>query len=261
MSNYRHELQDKYKHLQLSSADEILECKATEFITLKLTLVDKQKNTNREELVSGLLNNVVKKQSPQEATLTLADVVDVKGEEKRLILIEGGPGMGKSTLAIKMCKCWADGELLEEYDAVILLPLRDPEIQAAKDIKDFLLILDEDLRDQVYKEIVKCNGDKICFIFEGYDELPDNLQKLPVFAKLMDKLPKCTLMYTSRPEACDKLRRLATRRIEIQGFKEEQVYDYISNAFENEENGREKASKLISDVEVIHPSEAYCMYQ
>ena len=31
--------------------------------------------------------------------------------------------MGKSTLAIEICKCWADGELLEEYDAVILLPL------------------------------------------------------------------------------------------------------------------------------------------
>ena len=55
-------------------------------------------------------------------------------------------------------------------------------------------------------------------------------------------------MYTSRPEACDKLRRLATRRIEIHGFEEEQVYDYISNAFENDENGREKASKLTSDV-------------
>ena len=60
--------------------------------------------------------------------LTIADVLDVKEEENKVILIEGGPGMGKSTLAIKICKCWADGELLKEYDAVILLPLCDPEI-------------------------------------------------------------------------------------------------------------------------------------
>ena len=248
MSKYRQQLQDKYKFLQLTSPDELLECRPSEYVNLKLTLVDKRTKTSREELVSGLLSSVFRKQSSQEATLTLAGVLNVKDEEKKLILIEGGPGMGKSTLAIKMCKCWADGELLEEYDAVILLPLRDPEIQAAKSIKDFLLILDEELRDQVYKEISKRNGDNICFILEGYDELPDDLRRAPNFAKLMDKLPKCTIMYTSRPEACDKLRQLATRRIEIDGFKEEQVYDYISSAFENEENGKEKASKLTSHV-------------
>ena len=250
MSNYRQQLQKKYKSLQLTSPDELLECRPSEYVSLKLTLVDKRTKRNREELVSGLLDNVMRcsKHPSQEATLTLAGVLNVKDEEKKLILIEGGPGMGKSTLAIKMCKCWADCELLEEYDAVILLPLRDPEIQAAKSIKDFLLILDEELRDQVYKEIAKHNGDKICFILEGYDELPDDLQRAPVFAKLMDKLPKCTIMYTSRPEACDRIRQLATRRIEIDGFKEEQVYDYISSAFENEENGKEKASKLTSQV-------------
>ena len=250
MSNYRQQLQDKYKFLQLTSPDELLECRPSEYVNLKLTLVDKRTKRNRETLVSGLLDTVMRhsKHPSQQATLTLAGVLDVKDEKKKLILIEGGPGMGKSTLAIKMCKCWADGELLEEYDAVILLPLRDPEIQAATCIKDFLLILNEELKDQVYREIIKCNGDKICFIFEGYDELSDDLRRTPIFAKLMDKLPNCTLMYTSRPEACDRIRQLATRRIQIDGFKEEQVYDYISSAFENEENGKEKASKLTSHV-------------
>ena len=149
MSNYRQQLQDKYKSLQLTSPDELLECRPSEYVNLKLTLVDKRTKRNREELVSGLLSNVIKKQSSQEATLTLADVLDVKGKEKKLILIEGGPGMGKSTLAIKLCKCWADGEIFEEYDAVILLPLRDPEIQAARNVKNLLQILDEDLRDQL----------------------------------------------------------------------------------------------------------------
>jgi len=236
--------------LQLISPDELLECRSSEYVNLKLTLIDKRTKRSREESVSGLLNNVMRsnkhKQSLQEGALTLADLLDVKREQKKVILIEGGPGMGKSTLAIKMCKCWADGELLKDYDAVVLLSLRDPEIQAAKSIKDVLLIVDDELRDQVYKEIVKQNGDNICFIFEGYDELPDELKKAPIFAKLMDKLPKCTMIYTSRPEACEKLRQLATHRIEIRGFREEQVYDYISNAFENEKDGKEKASKLSS---------------
>ena len=253
MSQYRQQLQDKYKLLQLISPDELLECKSSEYVNLKLMLVDNRTKRNREEVVSGLLNSIMKsnnqKQLSQGSTLTLADVLDVEKEDKKVILIEGGPGMGKSTLAINMCKCWANGELLKEYDAVILLSLRDPEIQAAKHIKDFLQILDDELRDKVFKEIVKQNGDNICFILEGYDELPDQLRKSSIFTKLMEKLPKCTIMYTSRPEACEKLRQLTARRIEIRGFEEKQMYDYISNAFEGEEDGKEKAIKLSSLVQ------------
>ena len=47
-------------------------------------------------------------------------------------------------------------------------------------------------------------------------------------------------MYTSHPEACDKLQQLAAHKIEICGFKEEQIDDYITNAFEKFENGEEK---------------------
>ena len=50
---------------------------------------------------------------------SIGDILDVRGKNNKVILIEGGPGMGKSTLAIKLCKSWADGELLQEYDAVI----------------------------------------------------------------------------------------------------------------------------------------------
>ena len=251
--HYRQQLQNKYKSLRLVSPDELLECKSSEYVNLKLTLVDKRTKRNREEVVSGLLNSIMKsnkhKQLLQGSPLTLDDVLDVEKEDKKVILIEGGPGMGKSTLAIKMCKCWANGELLKEYDAVILLSLRDPEIQAAKHIKDFLQILDDELRDKVFKEIVKQNGDNICFILEGYDELPHELREAPIFVKLMEKLPKCTIMYTSRPEACEKLRQLTARRIEIRGFEEKQMYDYISNAFEGEEDGKEKAIKLSSLVQ------------
>ena len=100
----------------------------------------------------------------------------------------------------------------------------------------------------MYDEITASQGDKICFIFEGYDELPKQLRKVPVFAKLKEKFPKCTLIYTSRPEACDQLRHVASQRIEIRGFKEEQVDEYINNTFTNVEDGKEKVLKLTSQV-------------
>ena len=220
MSKYRQQLKSKYKKLSLSSPEELLECKSSRYVNLVLTKFDKKLKREREELVSGQLNDIMmnsSRLSSADTPLTLADVLNVKEEENKVILIEGGPGMGKSTLAIKICKCWADGNLLEKYDAVILLSLRDPEIQAAKSIKDLLLVLDDELRECVYKEITKTNGEGICFLLEGFDELPHRLKKYSIFSTLSEKLTKCTLMYTSRPEACNHLRSIASCRIEIRG--------------------------------------------
>ena len=257
MSKYCQQLKYKYKSLSLSSPEEVLECRSSEYVNLFLTKFEDKSKTKKENLVSGSLNSILKNRSQLpwgnertmagDKSLTFTDILDVR-EENRVILIEGGPGMGKSTLAIKICKCWADDELLEEYDAVILLPLRDPEIQAANNIGDLLLVENKNEREVLYDEITASGGDKVCFIFEGYDELPEQLRKAPVFAKLKEKLPKCTLMYTSRPEACNQLRHVASRRITIRGFKEEQVDEYINNAFEDVEDGKEKALKLTAQV-------------
>ena len=250
MSKYRHQLQDKYKLLSFCSPEELLECKSSCYVNLLLAKFDKRTKRVREELVFGHLSNIIMRSipssSPDTRPLTLAEVLSVKEEDNKVILIEGGPGMGKSTLAIEICKSWADGELLEEYDAVILLPLRDPEIQAANNIKDLLLVIDDELRENVYKEITKSGGEGICFLLEGYDELPHHLRNTSVFSKLLEKLPNCTMVYTSRPEASDQLRHITSQRIEIHGFKEEQVDEYINNSFENVEDGKEKAFKLIS---------------
>ena len=251
MSKYRQQLQNKYKLLSFCSPEELLECKSSRYVNLLLAKFDKRKRV-REELVSGHLSNIIMRSipssSPDTRPLTLVDILNVKEEENKVILIEGGPGMGKSTLAIEICKCWADGELLEEYEAVILLPLRDPEIQAANNIKDLLLVIDDELREIVHKEITKSGGEGICFLLEGYDELPHHLRNTSVFSKLSEKLPNCTMVYTSRPEACDQLRHITSQRIEIRGFKEEQVDEYINNSFKNVEDGKEKALKLISQM-------------
>ena len=171
--------------------------------------------------------------------ITLTEALNFEGY--RDILILGGPGMGKSTLAINICKQWAGGSLLQCYNAVILLLLRDPEIQEAKNVKDLLLTLDDEIRENVYKEISKSSGKDICFILEGYDELPYHLQWSSIFAKLAEKLPECSVVCTSRPESCYYKNR--RKIIKINGFDKESVDKYILKAFEKPKNGKEMNGK------------------
>jgi len=155
--------------------------------------------------------------------------------------------MGKTTLAINICKCWADGSLLQSYKAVILLTLRDPETQEAKTIGD--LLPGDRMRRMVLDEIGECFGENICFILEGFDELPPSLQKASLFMKLIEKLPKCLLVYTSCPETCDRLEKVASHIVTIKGFNPKSVDTYISSTFQSKRDGERLASDLKSQLQ------------
>ena len=222
MSNYQCYLKQKYMSMEFVSQFEMFDCYSPNYIELSLTDDDGD-------------------------YISLSEALQLE-EEERLIIFKGNPGVGKSTLAIHICKCWAKGDILQGFDAVILLPLRDPEIQEAKNIKDLLLILDDDMREGVFREIVKCNGEKICFILEGYDELPKRCtNQFSVFSKLKEKLINCTLIYTSRPVHIN-LPHSEAILIVVYGFKEESIDRYISSTFKSVKNGKELTDKLKSQL-------------
>ena len=226
MGKYQQYLKEKYKSMQYISPDEMLDCVSTKYIELSL----KPKYSNKY--------------------VTLHEALKVQKRTGNLILFEGNPGMGKTTLAVNICKRWAEGSLLQGYDAVILLPLRDPGIQGAKSISDLLLILDDEMRDSVFKEIVKGDGEGICFILEGYDELPKKcMNEFSVFSKLKSELTKCTIVYTSRPEARPYIHHYHRLEIiEINGFKKESIDRYISSIFKHMKNGKESTDNLKSQL-------------
>ena len=234
MKKYQEWLKSKYESLELISPLEMLDCYSTQYINL--TLVREEEDDD---------HYIFQKRDRCES-VTLAEALDVEGYKKKTVLIVGGPGMGKSTFAINLCKEWANGNLLQGYDAVILLLLRDKNIQKAKNIKDLLLTLDIEMKENVCKEIIKNNGEKICFIFEGYDELPYHLQRTSLFTKLTEELLECTLVYTSRHEAFLSYSRCKV--IKINGFNKESVDMYISKAFEKLKNGEEMACTLKSQI-------------
>ena len=79
--------------------------------------------------------------------------VDAEGERK-VILIEGSAGSGKSTLSVHICQRWSRGELFQEFTIVILVRLRDPAVQNAQTIANLIPCPDIESAHQVANQIL-----------------------------------------------------------------------------------------------------------
>ena len=163
--------------------------------------------------------------------------------DRRLILVEGAPGVGKSTFAWEFCRKWMNGEIVKQYHLVLLLRLRDKRIREAKNLKDLFFNPsrpDESLA--VYNELKNSQKFHALIILEGYDELPDSCRNDPssVFNELISGklLPLATVLVTSRPWATKDLHvKYAChiyQHIEVLGFTKKQIKEYINKNISEE---------------------------
>ena len=161
---------------------------------------------------------------------------------EKVILVEGAPGVGKSTFAWEFCRRWERGEIAQQYNLVLLLRLRDKNISQAKYLKDLIYHYSENVCEAVISELESCLGVNALLILEGYDELPDDYCHQPsLFLELINGqvLPLATVLITSRPWAtCDVRRKFGHRifqHIEVLGFTKEQITAYIRSTLLEEE--------------------------
>ena len=167
------------------------------------------------------------------------DQIASKVEDKfsKLVVIKGAPGGGKTTLSWELCRRWANGEVWTDYSLVVLLRLRDKNVQEAVELVDLFQCENIDASKNVVANTIIQNhhGQGILFILEGLDELPPSLrQKDSIFMKLItgDLLSSCTVLVTTRPwAACDLPATQCSSRIdqfiEILGFSSEEIQEYI----------------------------------
>ena len=56
----------------------------------------------------------------------------------QFVLMDGAPGIGKSTLAWELCHKWEELDSLKQYDLVVLIQLREKKAQNAHCFEDLL---------------------------------------------------------------------------------------------------------------------------
>ena len=160
------------------------------------------------------------------------------GATARTVLIEGAPGIGKTTLLWQLCHKWADGELLQQWELVILVQLRDETTRTAQCVSDLLYHPDDDISKAVYHIVGRQEGENVLLIFDGYDELADDQRTDSIFIRLLQQqsreLRKATVVVSSRPFATKTLPRKfkdnLEQHVEIVGFNEQDIETYLTSA-------------------------------
>ena len=171
-------------------------------------------------------------------------------KERKLVILSGAPGVGKSTLARKVCQDVCQTPGCHGYMLVLLVELRDL-LLFKKDFElvDILQLFLGMMRDgmsphNLSKTIYDSLGLNVLFILDGFDELPPHLRQSPFFVNLLSHnrdslLPYCDVILTSRSIVTSKIyhqmqmsrSQVILTNIEVLGFTQDQIKAYAKQYF------------------------------
>ena len=194
-----------------------------------------------EELVRLLQRGQVKEAAESHTEIELSNLMTADDEERKVILIEGAPGSGKSTLAWHICQQWEKGELFAEYEVVVFVQLRDPKVQSAKAVADILPVPSQSMGTAVASLLTGDGrwGKGVLLVLDGWDELQPDCPAHSLLMQLVQipdylNMDGSSLIITSRPVSSSELQCFASSRVEVLGFKPEEVQQYFKACFDRD---------------------------
>ena len=254
VDTYASYLKSVYTREKLPIYDKWPQVKSKKYINL--ALIEKEELAMQEAgqfiraTIHGNIDDI--KKSKQAIQIDqIAQLPD--GSQPNCILVEGAPGVGKSTLAWKLCHKWGKGKLLQQYQLVVLLRLREKSVRAAKNMSDLFRYHRRQIQQAAVEEVQDTGGEGVLLLFEGYDELPEDLRtENSIFLDVItgEELPEATVLITSRPWASEFLHRecksLISQHIEILGFTKADIQSYLQSTTANDPSLLEGLNNYIS---------------
>ena len=164
---------------------------------------------------------------------------------RKFVVLSGAPGVGKSTLARKVCQDVCRSPNCHGYSLVLLIELRKLlHFKEDFQLVDILQLFDGMMGDatsseELSKAIQRNLGKGVLFILDGFDELPPHLRQSEFLADLLSHnlecsapLPYCHVVMTSRSIVTSEIYhsvRGSLTNIEVLGFTCDQIEEYAGH--------------------------------
>ena len=222
----------------LPDDDKLLTTASKHYIELavisKKGITRKQADEFTRKSLHGLTEEILREKAPIALDHILKPRED--GRPVRCVLVEGAPGIGKSTLAWEVCHKWEELESVKQFKLVVLVRLREKKAQEARCLED-LLPCDATTN---MKELLATigEGEGMLIVFDGFDELlREQRQEGSVYIDLLKGrlLAEATIIVTSRPSVSAELWSLCQhnidRHLEVIGFTKEHIKRFSESVF------------------------------
>ena len=175
-------------------------------------------------------------------TVKMTDVFKPNKDCKkpRVVLVEGNPAMGKTTYCQKLAHDWSLSQIptdswFPKVEILLLLKCREMNVGIAniqEAIDDQLLPVDvEGSEKENFFSFIRNYQSKILVVLDGLDELKNEDLLLPLIQGKV--LSDIYLLLTARPEMGAKVRRYCDSLLQIVGYTEDDVNNYIDQYFRN----------------------------
>ena len=227
----------------------------------RLVLVEKQDDITVKDSawyqLRGQVDKIVEMTGHKE--ISVEDILKPTDSSESLgVVIDGPPGIGKTTLCHKLFNMWSNGTLHQQYDLVLYCHLRNSKIAIATTLTD--LFVYKSLKvSKVAKWFSDKEGEGLLIIFDGWDELSTEHRKSSLVASIIcrEQLDKCAVIVTSRSYASSSLFDMTTisRHVQVIGFSEDEISTVIIQTLQKD---TKLAKQLIAENE--HKKRNYILY-
>ena len=257
VENFVARIKQKYSERRLNCEKQWPPCKSEKLVRLELVEGEQRQGYSAGQ-TRGRDGKAIKR-SP----LAYSDIFKAKDGKKtvRKVLVEGDAGIGKTTLCTAVSEDWASEKLFQEFDILLLLPLRHKRIALAGSLLDLLKLLHSrsEICELVAKHIEDQNEGNILIIADGWDELSveDRSEGSFLYELLFGECYSLSVIVTSRPSASTPIHKLPCidRLVEVHGFSKDCIKEFIQCEFAD---NREKGSGLLEQLEGNPLIESVC---